>query len=255
MLLPPMYGNLQSAVAAAFSRQELVEVVNRGAEVWRKRWTEFVRQRYYDFTYGLTKAILAVSPDSEMAYQYPVVNAYGGRDVNYLFEAMRDAADGRPPKSRPGSGFYGDDDPNGMLPKSLIIRYGNAVTAPFVVDRWPEIENLPYSPLGKTFLGTCTESSLYLAAGCNRADLCGLNEPYGRERLSRGIVKQVSSLPPLLGGVDRAKRPHIPLRLSSRPKPGTPSAPPKKGGTGLFICPIPLVFRSGFGKNGDAPGV
>lgn len=173
-----------------FSRQELVEAVNRGEEVWRKRWTEFVRQRYYDFTYGLTKAILAVSPDSEMAYQYPVVNAYGGRDVNYLFEAMRDAADGRPPKSRPGSGFYGDDDPNGMLPKSLIIRYGNAVTAPFVVDRWPEIENLPYSPLGKTFLGTCTESSLYLAAGCNGLTYAVLMNPMEESGYHAGLLNR-----------------------------------------------------------------
>lgn len=173
-----------------FTREQLVEAINRKEPVWRQRWTDFVRQRYYDFTYGLTKAILEVSPNSRMAYQYPVVNGYGGGDVNYLFEAMRDASGGAAPKSRPGSGFYGDDDPSGMLPKSLIIRYGNGVTAPFVKDKWPEIENLPYSPLGKTFLGTCTESSLYLAAGCNGLTYAVLMNPMEESRYHEGLLKR-----------------------------------------------------------------
>ena len=169
------------------TREELVHKIN-GSDgndgndgnglTWRSRWVGFLRDSLKDFTRILSEAVIRVSPDSYIAYQYPFVTNYAGADNRFIFDAMYEVS-GKPPKSRAGHSFYDDAKPLEMLDKAFHIHYSNRMLPDYVVDRRCEIENIPNVPFGKTIFGTMTESSLYLAYGCNALtySILGAYEP------------------------------------------------------------------------------
>jgi Obg family GTPase CgtA-like protein len=130
-----MYGS-------AFTREELVSAINYGDPVWRERFVEFGRRGLYDFVYSVTKAILAVSPDTAMGYEFGHFSSYCGGDVSYVFDAMRDAG-AKHIHSRPGAGNYNDKAPYGQFEKAFDLARENVITPDYVESMDAELENLP----------------------------------------------------------------------------------------------------------------
>jgi len=175
---------------SAHSREALVKLINRDL-LWRDRWVNFMRDNLYDFTAFITKAVMDVSPDIVMAYQYPFVTNYAGADNRFFFDAMHDVS-GMAPKSRAGHSFYSDDKPIEMLEKAYRIHFCNRLLPDYVVDRRAEIENIPDVPFCKTTFGTLTESTLDLAFGCNQltyAVLGGLEPMSWHEKMLRAFAE------------------------------------------------------------------
>ena len=174
---------------SSLSREKLVRLLNDDVQ-WREKWVNFIRAGLADFTRHLAEAVMRVSPDSLMAYQYPHVSNYAGADNKFFFQAMKDAS-GRPPASRAGHSYYEDSNPLILLEKAYRILYCNRMLPDFVIDRRPEIENIPHVPFCKTIFGTMTESALYLAMGCTGLTYSiagGAEKPEDyRDRILQGI--------------------------------------------------------------------
>lgn len=169
-----MYGS-------AFTREELVSAINYGDPVWRERFVEFGRRGLYDFVYSVTKAILAVSPDTAMGYEFGHFSSYCGGDVSYVFDAMRDAG-AKHIHSRPGAGNYNDKAPYGQFEKAFDLARENVITPDYVESMDAELENLPGVLYGKSIGGIINESILDLAVGCNGitlTDVQSMHEPIG----------------------------------------------------------------------------
>lgn len=190
---------------ANMDRAQLVHEINRGEAIWRRRWIDFVRSSLYDFTLKITKAIMRVSPQSDMGYQYPAPSVYAGMDSACVFDAMRDGS-GRAPKSRGGFGFYDDEDPSEMIRKAYRVHYCNHALPQYVNERWPEIENTPDVPFGKTIFGTLTESTLYIAYGCNALTYAALMTPYEPISWHEGLLRGFERYRPLWARMIQAGR-------------------------------------------------
>lgn len=98
-----MYGH-------TFTREELANEIHYGDTKIREEYIEFIRDGLYDFTALITKVLIEGSPDSKMGYQSCRCNNYTGLDQNYYLEPMYKFSE-KPPKYRPGGGFYNDKNP------------------------------------------------------------------------------------------------------------------------------------------------
>lgn len=195
---PVMYGcfcpecikSFQQETHTNYSRQELVEAIQKNATGIRQQWMAFVRQKLAAYTKMLSSTAARKHPGIQIGYQYVSVNQYTGAGEEYLFEAMEKGS-ARPPRSRPGYGFYEDVHPVGMVEKAYRIAYCNQFTPSYVIDRCAEVENIPAFAFGKTDFGTLTEATLYMGAGCTGltfASLTSRNEKMVRhETLLKGF--------------------------------------------------------------------
>lgn len=165
------------ACGSHFTKETLVEEINRGDIRWREKYVDFLRKSLGEFTYAVSRAVHDVSPDSYMGLQYCAHGGYTGYGYAHIFDAMR-AATGRNPKSRPGGGAYDDYNPNVFLDKARFISFQNSMLPDYVTECRPEIENLPDVVYGKTIAGTCFETSLYLACGNNAMSYAMLMNDY-----------------------------------------------------------------------------
>lgn len=148
----------------SFTREELVKEMNFGDIKWRIKYLDYLRKIMYDFTYEISKAVHEVSPDTIVCLQYGPRRAHSGYDHNHILDAMRDAT-GHIPYTRPGGGCYDDYDVNDFFRKSHELDRESYTLPDYIVEKYPEIENLPDVMFGKTIAGTCFETSLYFARG------------------------------------------------------------------------------------------
>lgn len=164
---------------SSFTRESLVYEINYGEPEWREHFVEFNRQGLYNFVYEVTKAILEVSPDTAMGYEFGHFSAYCGRDVDYVFNAMRDAG-AKHIHSRPGAGCYNDKAPYDQFVKAFELARENSITPDYIESMDAELENLPGVRYGKSIGGIINESTLDLAVGCNGitlTDVQSMHEP------------------------------------------------------------------------------
>ncbi len=147
-----------------FKREELVKEINFGDINWRIKYLNYLRKIMYNFTYEISKAVHEVSPDTVMCLQYGPRRGHSGYDHKHILDAMRDAT-GHIPYTRPGGGCYHDYDINDFFRKSHELDRESYTLPDYVVEKYPEIENLPDVMFGKTIAGTCFETSLYFARG------------------------------------------------------------------------------------------
>ena len=164
---------------SSFTRESLVHNINYGDPVWRERFVEYNRASLRNFAYEMAKAILAVSPDTAMGYEFGHFSAYCGKDVDYVFDGFRNAGAKRI-HARPGAGHYNDKDPYGQFVKAFDLDRENAVTPDYVESMDAELENLPGVLYGKSIGGIINESALDLAIGCNGitlTDVQSMHEP------------------------------------------------------------------------------
>ncbi len=159
------------------TRDELREEFELGNTETRGKYIQFIRDGLADYTALLTQAVMDVSPNSQMGYQYYLGSAHSGTDVDFIFDAMQSAS-GKPPQSRPGGGYYSDYNPNDMLDKMMVISYANAKKPSYVAEVCPEVENTPDVFFGKSIYGTCLESTMYLSYGCNALSYATLMNAY-----------------------------------------------------------------------------
>ncbi|MDR0426270.1 MAG: hypothetical protein LBH24_03770 [Clostridiales bacterium] len=160
-----------------FSRQELIHETNFGDAVWRGRYIELIRNGLGGLVEVITRAVTEVSKDSYMAWQGGKFVNHSGRDFSFWTEPMKRIS-GKPPKCRPGGGFYCDKNPAEMFVKALYINMTNTFLPEYVTDSRAEIENTPDVAFGKTTEGTCLEGTLDLAYGCSGLTFATLMTPY-----------------------------------------------------------------------------
>lgn len=164
---------------SSFTRESLVHEINYGEPKWRENFVEFNRQGLYNFVYEVTKSILKSSPDTAMGYEFGHFSAYCGRDVDYVFNAMRDAG-AKHIHSRPGAGCYNDKAPYDQFEKAFELARENSITPDHVESMDAELENLPGVRYGKSISGIINESTLDLAVGCTGltfTDVQSMHEP------------------------------------------------------------------------------
>jgi len=179
----------------SYTREALVNEINRGDVSVREKYVNFIREGMYNFVYRLSEAIIKASPETQLAQQYAREGTYNGMDYNFLFDAMHDAS-GKNVKSRPGGGVYDDKTPMRILKKMFWIGYSNSVLPDFVNENYPEIENLPDVPLGKSIYGTIKESTLDLAYGCNGLTYAVLMTPYEKIDFHKKMLRAFSEYKP-----------------------------------------------------------
>lgn len=160
-----------------FTREEIAYEMSYGDTKVREEYIQFIRDGLEKFTEIITKALIEGSPDSKMGYQSCRCNNYTRLDQDYYFEPMYKVS-GKPPKYRPGGGFYNDKNPVGMLEKSMLIETAIAIAPDYVTDILPEVENTPDVAFGKSIGGTVKEASLYLAYGCTSTSFASLMTEY-----------------------------------------------------------------------------
>ena len=166
-----------------FTSQELAAALdaNEGGGVLRKQWIEFSQQSLALVAEAVAKGVHSVSPDSKVGIQQ--VNFHRelleGRDWNKSYAAI-ERVTGHDAVSRPGNGFYDDDNPFGMLGKAYDMARQVRRLSPSVKEIVAEVEGYRHYATGKSPQGLCTESMLYLAMGVTQlsyAIICSASEP------------------------------------------------------------------------------
>ena len=161
---PDCISRFNTLYSASFSREELVNEINRGDKKWRNRWIDFVREGLHDFTYEISKTVAENSPGTAMGYQYCANGGYTGNGYDFIFRPMFEAT-GIPPVSRPGGGAYDGQRPDDFADKANLLDWQNAMLPDYVNEIRPEIENLPDVQFGKSVPSCLFETSLYFAHG------------------------------------------------------------------------------------------
>lgn len=149
----------------SYTPDQLGELIVSDIDI-RVKYIEHNREGMAFYAYELGSAAMEVCSDIYMGWEYVMLGQYNGPDFNNIFDAMLKAT-GKPPLSRPGCYFYQDHEPRKMLDKVINTSYQNAIAPGYIKVRRPEIENCSQTAMGKTINGTCVESTLNLAYGCN----------------------------------------------------------------------------------------
>ncbi len=179
----------------SFTREELVNEINYGDIIWRERYIEYLKKGISELSAIITKAVMEISPDSQMGYQYGRFFNYLGNDYTYVLESMYKES-GKPVKTRPGGGFYDDKNPDEMLIKLMEIDCANAVVPDYVSHCCPEIESTPDVFFGKSLEGNCKEATLYLAYGNNGLTFAALNKEFEIDNYDSTLLKWLSKYRP-----------------------------------------------------------
>ena len=148
-----------------YTPDKLGELIISDADI-REKYIGHNREGMAYYAYELASAAMEVCPDITMGWEYVLLGQSCGPDFRHVFDALLKAT-GKPPMSRPGCFFYQDHEPRNMLDKVINTSYQNAIAPDYVKVRRPEIENCSQTVMGKSINGTCVESTLNLAYGCN----------------------------------------------------------------------------------------
>lgn len=176
-------GEFNKEYGGEWTREGLVAALdaNEGGGVLRKQWVEFSQQSLALVAEAVAKGVHQVSPDSKVGIQQ--VNFHRelleGRDWNKSYAAI-ERVTGLDATSRPGNGFYDDDNPYGMINKAYDMARQIRRMSPSVKEIVAEVEGYRHYATGKSPQGLCTESMLYLAMGVTQlsyAIICSASEP------------------------------------------------------------------------------
>lgn len=166
-----------------WTRESLVVAIDSSADggVVRKQWIEFSQQSLALVAEAVAKGVHRVSPNSKVGIQQ--VNFHRelleGRDWNKSYAAI-ERVTGKDATSRPGNGFYDDDNPFGMIDKAYDMARQIRRLSPSVKEIAAEVEGYRHYATGKSPHGLCVESMLYLSMGVSQlsyAIICSASEP------------------------------------------------------------------------------
>ena len=166
-----------------WTRESLTAAMDANADggALRKQWIEFSQQSLALVAEAVAEGVHRVSPDSKVGIQQ--VNFHRelleGRDWNKSYAAI-ERVTGKDATSRPGNGFYDDDNPFGMLNKAYDMARQIRRLSPSVKEIVAEVEGYRHYATGKSPHGLCVESMLYLTMGVTQlsyAIICSASEP------------------------------------------------------------------------------
>ena len=152
------------ATGKSWEREALVNALNApaGGET-RAAWVAHNAATLTALLAHVARVVQSVDPAITIGLMTagPEWTTYSGNDFGNWFSAL-DAV-----KARPGGGFYHDAAPIEMVGKVFSIGRQLAALPERVTDRQYELENFPYTTLGKAVTSVIDECTLALAAGCN----------------------------------------------------------------------------------------
>ena len=167
----------------SYEAASLLVAMNGNADngILRSRWIEFSQESLAQVARSVARGVHAVSPETIVGLQHPNFHRelLEGYDWTPVFEAIKDET-GKAPASRPGSGFYDDHEPRGMIRKAFDMARQIRRLPAYVTQIAAEIEGHPHRHTGKSPDGLCTESLLYLSMGATQlsyAIICSALEP------------------------------------------------------------------------------
>lgn len=156
---------------ASWTRETLVKALDENADkgALRRRWIRFGEESLAEVARVISREVHRVSPQTRMGLQHTNFHSHllEGHDWNLIFDAMQQET-GLTPASRPGSGFYNDHAPRGMIVKAYDMARQIRRLNRNIVEIAPEIEGYKRTSWGKSWRGLCIESLLYLSMGCNQ---------------------------------------------------------------------------------------
>ncbi len=176
-------GEFNKQYGGEWTRESLVAAMDANADggALRKQWIEFSQHSLALVAEAVAEGVHKVSPNSKVGIQQ--VNFHRelleGRDWNKSYAAI-ERVTGKDATSRPGNGFYDDDNPFGMLDKAYDMARQIRRLSPSVKEIVAEVEGYRHYATGKSPHGLCVESMLYLAMGVTQlsyAIICSASEP------------------------------------------------------------------------------
>ena len=176
-------GEFNKQYGGQWTRESLVAAMDANADggALRKQWIEFSQHSLALVAEAVAEGVHKVSPNSKVGIQQ--VNFHRelleGRDWNKSYAAI-ERVTGKNATSRPGNGFYDDDNPFGMLDKAYDMARQIRRLSPSVKEIVAEVEGYRHYATGKSPHGLCVESMLYLAMGVTQlsyAIICSASEP------------------------------------------------------------------------------
>jgi len=150
-----------------FTRETLVAALNDPAcQDVREAWIEGNIRTIESLMAWVEESIHQATPEAGriqtgLMTAGPGWTTYSGVAFERWFTALKAA------KSRPGGGFYSDDQRLQIIEKALDLGYQRASLPAGVTDIQYELENFPYQPMKKSALTVKNESTLALALGLN----------------------------------------------------------------------------------------
>ncbi|MBR5704186.1 MAG: hypothetical protein IKX45_08055 [Bacteroidales bacterium] len=176
-------GEFNTEYGYSFTREKLVKALNanQGDGRLRREWIAFGQESLAGVVRAISRGVHRVSPETRMGLQHANFHRklMEGWDWKPLFDAMREET-GLAPVSRPGSGYYDDHSPRGMIKKGLDISRQIRRLPPEITEIAPEIEAYVHKASGKSSRSLGIETMYYLAMGGTQmsyAIICGSREP------------------------------------------------------------------------------
>lgn len=176
-------GEFNAEYGYSFTRESLVKALlaNQAEGELRRQWIAFGQESLAGVVRAISRGVHRVSPETRMGLQHANFHRklMEGWDWNPMFEAMREET-GLTPVSRPGSGYYDDHAPRGMIKKGLDIARQIRRLPPEITEIAPEIEAYVHKASGKSGRSLGVETMYYLAMGGTQmsyAIICGSREP------------------------------------------------------------------------------
>lgn len=166
-----------------WNREMLVEALelNKGEGAIRQQWISFNQESLAGVARAISKGVHRVSPNTQIGIQQANfhVELLEGHNWKPSYDAIKEET-GITPASRPGSGFYNDHSPRGMIVKAYDMARQIRRLDPEIKDICAEIEGYRHMATGKSPHGLCVESLLYLSMGSTQlsyAIICSASEP------------------------------------------------------------------------------
>ena len=149
----------------SYTREEVTNAMLTDLDV-REKYINHNMDHMVAWAKAMAEAAVSVCKGISICIENCYHGQYLGDNLNPIFKAVYDVT-GKPVHIRSGGYFYNDHNPLGVFDKVINNSWPHSILGDFVGIRRPEIENANHLVLGKSIGGTCIESSLNLAYGCN----------------------------------------------------------------------------------------
>ncbi len=200
---PTCLGLLAATTGRVFGREELARALEAPCEGGlRRAWLEQNLHAIEGLLAEVAAAVRRVSPGIRTGLMTcgPAWTTYSGYDYGRWFGALGAT------KARPGGGFYGDEYPIGQYGKALEVGRQCALLPGRAADRQYELENFPYTSLGKAAGTVVSECTLAIAAGCNgiAINALGMSSPHDRFADKEALARRIGQARPFWDRLVRA---------------------------------------------------
>jgi len=186
-----------------WTREALAKAVETD-DALSARWRRFSVDAICRVARTIAETFRELSPETMMAFQH--ANTEESADqVSEVLKTLHEVS-GRPVGFRPGGGSYYDDNPNGVVEKSLQTGwFRNRIGNPAYVKVWtPEIESWPRTYYSRSAQGVLAEGMTALMYGMNAMSFFVSNGAKEKPELfGRTLWNTLAEAAPVLHGYAR----------------------------------------------------